>query len=112
MRPESDVRCCDGPIIRPLNQGATYWEQRVQSEGDLGVVKAGCLKCDLENVAPHNQWTQARLKRCNADVAATDDPSFTIISIALAAGVLFGSREEASGYREGVLPRVLHKHGS
>jgi hypothetical protein len=30
------------------------------------------------------------------DFAATDDPSFTIIGIALAAGVLFGSRDEAS----------------
>jgi hypothetical protein len=38
-----------------------HWEQWIQSEGDRGVVKAGCSKCGLDKVAPHDRRTCVRL---------------------------------------------------
>jgi site-specific recombinase XerD len=51
-----------GPIFRPINKAQRIWNSGFSPKVIWGVVKAGCSKCGLENVAPHDlRRTCARL---------------------------------------------------
>ncbi len=51
-----------GPIFRPINKAQRIGNSGFSSKVIWGVVKAGCSKCGLENVAPHDlRRTCARL---------------------------------------------------
>ena len=51
-----------GPIFRPINKARRVGNNGFSPKVIWGVVKAGCSKCGLENVAPHDlRRTCARL---------------------------------------------------
>jgi integrase len=51
-----------GPIFRPINKAQRIGNSGFSPKVIWGVVKAGCSKCGLENVAPHDlRRTCARL---------------------------------------------------
>ena len=51
-----------GPIFRPINKAQRVGKNGFSPKVIWGVVRAGCSKCGLENVAPHDlRRTCARL---------------------------------------------------
>ena len=61
-----------GPIFRPINKAQRVGNGGFSPKVIWGVVKAGCAKCGLDNVAPHGELEQTQFLLGHVSVQTTE----------------------------------------
>lgn len=61
-----------GPIFRPINKAQRVGNGGFSPKVIWGVVKAGCAKCGLDNVAPHGELEQIQFLLGHVSVQTTE----------------------------------------